>query len=63
MGESVEGMQEVEVMLQHPLSEEELKKAIEKHLGFEMPDKNWDEIKGAFYNCSLERVVHKYFVD
>ena len=44
-------------------SEEELKKAIEKHLGFEMPDKNWDEIKGAFYNCSLERVVHKYFVD
>ena len=27
------------------------------------PDKNWDEIKGAFYNCSLERVVHKYFVD
>lgn len=33
MGESVEGMQEVEDMLQHPLSEEELKKAIEKHLG------------------------------
>ena len=51
-------MQEVEDMLQHPLSEEELKKAIEKHLGFEMPDKNWDEIKGAFYS---EKEVEAFY--
>ena len=55
-------MQEVEDMLQHPLSEEELKKAIEKHLGFEMPDKNWDETAEDLFLLIFIEGVASFFV-